>query len=73
MRHDRAHQLSSRIRRACPEARVLVVCDGDEAGVFVSLAGRTARIERLRDWRAHYRRGRDRNWFVSEAVEATSV
>lgn len=57
MRHQRALQLADRIRSGCPEARVLVV--GSRAGtaaVFVSLAGRTVRIDRLSDWRGHFRR-----------------
>jgi hypothetical protein len=56
MRIDRARELSSRIRQGCPEARVLVAYDGETAAVFASVAGQTARIERLSDWRENFRR-----------------
>ena len=58
MNIERARHLSSRIRHACPEARVLVACDGSHAVVFASLAGHTARINRLGDWRANFLRDR---------------
>lgn len=72
MRHTRALNLAERIRRLSPGARVLVVSGaGGRSALFVAMGGRTARIDRLSDWREHFCPGADPGeWRVRETARA---
>lgn len=72
MRHDRALNLAERIRRLSHEARVLVLSgNAGRSALFVSLHGRTVRIDRISDWREHFQPGADRGeWRARETAQA---